>query len=75
MTNEAIMSKGMELLRTNLGVIEAEKFVFNIKSEEPFDYTEWRQTQPWYTMTIADMEQEAHSFFPQKSFGFDTEKE
>jgi hypothetical protein len=71
MTNEAIMFKGMELLRTNLGTIEAERFVFNIKSEEPFDYTEWRRTQPWYNMTLEDIEQEARSFFPEKSFGID----
>jgi hypothetical protein len=71
MTKVAIMSNGIELLRTNRGVIEAERFVFNIKSEEPFDYTEWRRTQPWYNMTLEDIEQEARSFFPQKSFGID----
>jgi hypothetical protein len=70
MTNDMIMQRGMELLVNHLGVIEAERFVFNIKSEEPFDYTEWRKTQTWYNMTTQEITQEAESLFPQKSFGW-----
>ena len=38
----AIMTAGMKLLRENLGLIETEIFILNIKQER-FDYTEWRQ--------------------------------
>lgn len=40
--NAAIMSAGMKLLRENLGHIETEIFIYNLKRER-FDYTEWRQ--------------------------------
>jgi len=38
----AIMSAGMKLLRENLGLIESEIFICNLKQER-FDYTEWSQ--------------------------------
>ena len=40
--NSAIMTAGMKLLRENLGLIECEIFLANIKQER-FDYTEWRE--------------------------------
>ena len=42
MQNAAIMSAGMKLLRENLGLVESEIFIYNIKQEH-FDYTEWRE--------------------------------
>ncbi|MBQ2615941.1 MAG: hypothetical protein IJG51_07720 [Synergistaceae bacterium] len=42
-TNTAsTLSKGMEILAENMGIVEAERFVFLIKSEH-FDYTEWQR--------------------------------
>jgi hypothetical protein len=38
----AIMSAGMKLLRENLGLIECEIFLANIKQDR-FDYTKWRE--------------------------------
>jgi len=38
----AIISAGMKLLRENLGIIESEIFIYNIRKES-FDYTEWSQ--------------------------------
>ena len=38
----AIMTAGMKLLRENLGLIECEIFLANIKQDR-FDYTEWRE--------------------------------
>lgn len=38
----AIMTAGMKLLRENLGLIECEIFIANIKQDR-FDYTEWRE--------------------------------
>ena len=40
--NSAIMTAGMKLLRENLGLIESEIFLVNIKQDR-FDYTEWRE--------------------------------
>lgn len=37
-----IMMRGMECLVKNLGVIEAETFISNVKREK-FDYTEWQR--------------------------------
>ncbi|MCL2775634.1 MAG: hypothetical protein FWD71_20155 [Oscillospiraceae bacterium] len=42
MQNSAIMTAGMKLLRDNLGLIECEIFIANIKQDR-FDYTEWRE--------------------------------
>ena len=42
MQNTAIMTAGMKLLRENLGLIECEIFIANIKQER-FDYTKWRE--------------------------------
>jgi len=35
---------GMEALAKNLGLVECERFIALIRREQPFDYTEWRQT-------------------------------
>jgi len=42
MQNTAIMTAGMKLLRENLGLIECEIFIANIKQNN-FDYTKWRE--------------------------------
>ena len=41
-TDTEIKSKGLQLLVTHLGDVEAERFVALIQ-REPFDYTKWRQ--------------------------------
>jgi hypothetical protein len=45
------MSEGMKALRNALGTIGAEEFVFMFKSEEPFNYTEWRRDNLFEDMT------------------------
>ena len=42
MQNTALMTAGMKLLRENLGLIECEIFIANIK-QNSFDYTKWRE--------------------------------
>lgn len=37
----ALMDKGFKLLQTGLGIVEAERFIYAVKSEE-FDYTKWQ---------------------------------
>jgi len=43
MTDNELLIKGMEILRSRLGSVDSERFI-SILLREPFDYTEWRQT-------------------------------
>jgi hypothetical protein len=45
----------MKALRNQLGTVGAEVFVFNIKSEEPFNYTEWRRDNLFEDMTADEL--------------------
>ena len=56
----AIMSAGMKLLRENLGLIESEIFICNIKQER-FDYTEWSQNL-FEDMTLEELHSKAAEF-------------
>ena len=67
-----IMSVGMKCLSDRLGIVEAEMFIASVKSED-FNYTEWRQTQPWIDMPIEQILKEAAENFPQPSFGLEAE--
>jgi hypothetical protein len=43
MYNETVLrNKGMQILRNNLGNVEAERFI-SLMNREPFDYTEWQR--------------------------------
>lgn len=45
MTNTAVLvDKGLRVLEANLGTVEAERFIYTIKTEN-FDYTKWQQEQ------------------------------
>ena len=56
----ALMTAGMKLLRENLGLIETEIFIFNIKNKG-FDYTEWRENL-WEDMTTEELFAKAAEF-------------
>jgi hypothetical protein len=60
MQTSAILSAGMKLLRENLGLIETEIFIVNIKNKG-FDYTEWRENL-WEDMTAEDLFAKAAAF-------------
>jgi hypothetical protein len=45
----------MKALRNHLGTVGAEIFVFTIKSEEPFNYTEWRRDNLFEDMTADEL--------------------
>ncbi|GHV08459.1 hypothetical protein FACS1894217_10930 [Clostridia bacterium] len=55
MNRSLIMSEGMKALRNQLGTVGAEMFVFTIKSEAPFDYTEWRRDNLFEDMTADEL--------------------
>ena len=42
LSNEEIMQKGMQCLIENLGEVETENFIFNLKRQS-FNYTEWQR--------------------------------
>jgi len=60
MQNSAIVTAGMRLLRENLGLIECEMFIANIKQDR-FDYTEWREDL-FEDMTIEEINKKATAF-------------
>ena len=42
MNDTLLLDTGMDILVENLGLVDAERFVFLV-NKEPFDYTKWRQ--------------------------------
>ena len=60
MHTSAILSAGMKLLRENLGLVETEIFIINIKNSG-FDYTEWRKDL-WGDMTAEELFTKAANF-------------
>ena len=52
-TDIELRSDGMKLLRSQLGLVESERFL-TLMLREPFDYTRWRQTQ-WNDETVANL--------------------
>ena len=62
MTNSAVLlDKGIRCLTNELGLLEAEQFIFLLLSE-PFDYTEWRKDNLFKGMTVAEISQAADSY-------------
>ena len=47
------MTAGMKLLRENLGLVECEIFIANIKQDR-FDYTKWRKNL-YEDMTVEEL--------------------
>ena len=60
MQTEAIMTAGMKLLNENLGLIETEIFIANVKNIG-FDYTKWRENL-WEDLTISELLQKAADY-------------
>ena len=66
MTNSfGTLRRGMEVLTENMGIVEAEEFIFLIKSES-FDYTEWQRNY-FDKMTLEDLQQSIKEYFEANS--------
>ena len=52
-----LRSDAMELLRSQLGLVESERFITLI-TREVFDYTVWRRTQ-WKNASVAELAQQS----------------
>jgi len=61
-TDTEIRTEGFRALATNLGEVEAERFIAIIL-REPFDYTKW-QRQLWSGRSVADISGAAMSKRP-----------
>ena len=56
-TDLELRHDGMKILRTQLGLVESERFLA-LMLREPFDYTKWRQDQ-WNDSTVAELAEKA----------------
>lgn len=67
MTSTAeLMDKGMKCLVEGLGVIEAEKFVYEVKNDN-FDYTKW-QSNLFEDMTSSELNERAVGYMKEHPF-------
>ena len=66
MSEVEIMDKGMACLMRELGTIEAEVFIVNIKKER-FDYTKWRQDQ-FEDMSLEELNRAAAEYAQKHPF-------
>ena len=61
-----IMDRGMTCLIRELGIVEAEYFISNVKRER-FDYTKWRQNQ-FNDMTLEELNEAAAKYAKEHPF-------
>jgi hypothetical protein len=62
MTNSAVLlDKGFRCLTNELGIVEAEKFVYLLLSE-PFNYTEWRKDNLFADMSVQEISKAAEKY-------------
>ncbi|MCL1941713.1 MAG: hypothetical protein FWG09_07205 [Synergistaceae bacterium] len=66
MNSATLLSKGMECLMKNLGLVEAERFISLIHAEK-FDYTEWRKDNLFEGLTVEDLSREAMQYRNEKN--------
>ncbi len=60
MTNSAVLlDQGMRCLTNELGLVDAERFVALLLSEQPFDYTEWRRENLFPGMSLDEISRAA----------------
>jgi hypothetical protein len=60
--NAMIMANEMTALIEKLGILGAEKFVFNLTKSEPFDYTEWRRENLYEDISLEELAHKAAEF-------------
>lgn len=64
MTDAEIKIKGMKILVSELGELDAERFV-TLVSREAFDYTVWQRSL-WETNTVSDISKAAMEYYKKK---------
>ncbi len=69
-TNTAeVLNRGMECLLGGMTIVEAERFLFLVKTEG-FDYTKW-QREYFGKRDRADMEKDMKAYFSEKPYQVD----
>ena len=63
-TDSEIINKGFETIFTNLGMVDAERFIMLIKRDK-FDYTEW-QRNLWQHESIESLSSKAQAAWESK---------
>ena len=66
MTDIELITKGMDILVRELGIVEAETFISCIKQDH-FDYTKWRQDK-FEELDIHDLGQSAAEYVKRHPF-------
>ena len=59
--NAVLLDKGIKCLTSQLGILEAEQFIYVLKSQ-PFDYTEWRKINLCSGMTLDEISNAADAY-------------
>ena len=67
LTDTVLRDSGMKILKENLGLMEAERFITLIL-REPFDYTKWRQNfvEKFENMSVEEVSELAMNSLPPK---------
>lgn len=63
-TDAEVRSDAMSLLRGELGLVDAERFLSLVQREQ-FDYTEWRKDK-WLTATVTELAEQARELRKQR---------
>ncbi|GHT78269.1 hypothetical protein AGMMS50262_20690 [Bacteroidia bacterium] len=64
MSNATLLDKGMKCLSNELGLVDAEKFIFLLLSQ-PFDYTNWRKNNLFSDMSVEEISDAANKYYTQ----------
>ena len=60
-TDTIVKQEGMEALISNLGYVDAERFIA-LLSKEPFDYTKWRETHLDEGLNVRQLSKKAQEY-------------
>ena len=66
------LSRGMEILTQKMGIVEAERFIFLVKTEG-FDYTKW-QREYFDNKSKEEMDSEMDAYFTAHPYSGDPKK-
>jgi hypothetical protein len=61
MNSTALLDRGLRHLTNELGLLEAEQFVYLLLSQ-PFDYTEWRKNNLFVGMSVDEISKAADRY-------------
>lgn len=67
-----VLTRGMECLLEKMSIVEAEQFIFLIKSEE-FDYTKW-QREYFGRKSKEELDKEMDAYFAEHPYNNDPAK-